>query len=55
MSAPIRIPEGFVDELKARIRPSEVIGRKVKLKKAGQGMGRPVALHQRKNAKLLCQ
>ncbi len=36
MSAPIRIPEGFVDELKARIRPSEVIGRKVKLKKQGK-------------------
>jgi DNA primase len=36
MSAPIRIPDGFVDELKARIRPSEVIGRKVKLKKQGK-------------------
>ncbi|MEL7111893.1 MAG: DNA primase, partial [Pseudomonadota bacterium] len=36
MNAPIRIPEGFVDELKARIRPSEVIGRKVKLKKQGK-------------------
>ena len=36
MNAPIRIPDGFVDELKARIRPSEVIGRKVKLKKQGK-------------------
>ncbi|MEO1552615.1 MAG: DNA primase [Pseudomonadota bacterium] len=36
MSAPIRIPDGFVDELKARIRPSDVIGRKVKLKKQGK-------------------
>ncbi len=36
MSAPIRIPDGFVDELKTRIRPSEVIGRKVKLKKQGK-------------------
>lgn len=36
MAAPIRIPDGFVDELKARIRPSDVIGRKVKLKKQGK-------------------
>ncbi|MEL7031121.1 MAG: DNA primase [Pseudomonadota bacterium] len=36
MNAPIRIPDGFVDELKARIRPSDVIGRKVKLKKQGK-------------------
>lgn len=36
MSGPIRIPDGFVDELKARIRPSDVIGRKVKLKKQGK-------------------
>ncbi|MFN7056389.1 DNA primase [Hyphomonas sp.] len=36
MSAPIRIPDGFVDELKARIRPSDVIGRKVKLTKKGK-------------------
>ncbi len=36
MSAPIRIPDGFVDELKTRIRPSEMIGRKVKLKKQGK-------------------
>jgi DNA primase len=36
MAPPIRIPDGFVDELKARIRPSEVIGRKVKLKKQGK-------------------
>jgi len=36
MSAPIRIPDGFVDELKARIRPSDIIGRKVKLKKQGK-------------------
>ena len=36
MSGAIRIPDGFVDELKARIRPSEVIGRKVKLKKQGK-------------------
>jgi DNA primase len=36
MNAPIRIPDGFVDELKARIRPSDIIGRKVKLKKQGK-------------------
>ena len=36
MSSPVRIPEGFVDELKARIRPSDVIGRKVKLTKKGK-------------------
>ena len=36
MSSPIRIPDGFVEELKARIRPSDVIGRKVKLKKQGK-------------------
>ena len=36
MSASIRIPDGFVEELKARIRPSDVIGRKVKLKKQGK-------------------
>jgi DNA primase len=36
MSAPIRIPDGFVDELKARIRPSDVIARKVKLTKKGK-------------------
>ena len=37
MSPPsIRIPDGFVEELKARIRPSDVIGRKVKLTKKGK-------------------
>lgn len=37
MNAPsIRIPDGFVDELKARLRPSDIIGRKVKLKKQGK-------------------
>ena len=36
MTPPIRIPDGFVDELKARIRPSDIIGRKVKLKKQGK-------------------
>lgn len=36
MSASIRIPDGFVEELKARLRPSDVIGRKVKLKKQGK-------------------
>ena len=35
-TSPIRIPDGFVDELKARIRPSDVIGRKVKLTKKGK-------------------
>ena len=35
-SSPVRIPDGFVDELKARIRPSDVIGRKVKLTKKGK-------------------
>ncbi|MEM1148926.1 MAG: hypothetical protein AAGH49_14145, partial [Pseudomonadota bacterium] len=29
MSPAVRIPEGFVDELKARLRPSDIIGRKV--------------------------
>lgn len=32
----IRIPDGFLDELKARLQPSTVIGRKVKLKKQGK-------------------
>ncbi|MEM6535946.1 MAG: DNA primase [Pseudomonadota bacterium] len=36
MAAQIRIPDGFVDELKARLRPSDIIGRKVKLKKQGK-------------------
>ncbi len=36
MVPPIRIPDGFVDELKSRIKPSDVIGRKVKLKKQGK-------------------
>ncbi len=36
MSAPIRIPDGFVDELKARLRPSDIIGRKVKLTRKGK-------------------
>lgn len=36
MSQSVRIPEGFVEELKARIRPSDVIGRKVKLTKKGK-------------------
>ena len=36
MSSTVRIPDGFVDELKARIRPSDVIGRKVKLTKKGK-------------------
>lgn len=36
MSQGVRIPEGFVDELKARIRPSDVIGRKVKLTRKGK-------------------
>ncbi len=36
MAPSVRIPDGFVDELKARLRPSDVIGRKVKLKKQGK-------------------
>ena len=36
MSGPIRIPDGFVEELKARLRPSDIIGRKVKLTKKGK-------------------
>ncbi|MEL6257915.1 MAG: DNA primase [Pseudomonadota bacterium] len=32
----VRLPDGFVDELKSRLRPSAVIGRKVKLIRAGQ-------------------
>lgn len=36
MSQTVRIPDGFVEELKARIRPSDVIGRKVKLTKKGK-------------------
>ena len=35
MSA-VRLPDGFLDELKARIRLSDVVGRKVKLKKQGK-------------------
>jgi DNA primase len=36
MSGPVRIPDGFVDELKARLRPSDIIGRKVKLTRKGK-------------------
>lgn len=36
MSQTVRIPDGFVEELKARVRPSDVIGRKVKLTKKGK-------------------
>ncbi|MEO0982360.1 MAG: DNA primase [Pseudomonadota bacterium] len=32
----IRLPEGFVEELKTRVRPSDVIGRKVKLARRGK-------------------
>lgn len=32
----IQLPNGFLDELKSRIRPSDVIGRKVTLKKQGK-------------------
>ncbi|MCI4644170.1 MAG: DNA primase [Hyphomonadaceae bacterium] len=31
-----RLPDGFLDELKARLRPSDVIGRKVKLVRRGK-------------------
>ena len=41
MSSSVRIPDGFVDELKARIRPSDVIGRKVKLTKKGKKRDSP--------------
>lgn len=34
----IRLPDGFIDELKARVRLSTVIGRKVKLKKQGKAL-----------------
>ncbi|MCA8899882.1 MAG: DNA primase, partial [Hyphomonas sp.] len=36
MTSTVRIPDGFVEELKARIRPSDIIGRKVKLTKKGK-------------------
>ncbi len=36
MASTVRIPDGFLEELKARIRPSDVIGRKVKLTKKGK-------------------
>lgn len=32
----VRLPDGFVDELKARLKPSDVIGRKVKLNRQGK-------------------
>jgi len=32
----VRIPDGFLDEIKARVRPSDVIGRKVKLTRRGK-------------------
>ncbi|MEM1106968.1 MAG: DNA primase [Pseudomonadota bacterium] len=31
-----RLPDGFLDEIKARVRPSDVIGRKVALKRQGK-------------------
>ena len=36
MPSPIRLPDGFLDEMKARLRPSDIIGRKVSLKKKGK-------------------
>lgn len=36
MAGGVKIPDGFLDELKARLRPSDIIGRKVKLKKQGK-------------------
>lgn len=32
----VRLPDGFLEELKARLRPSDVIGRKVKLQRRGK-------------------
>ncbi|VDC48796.1 DNA primase [Brevundimonas mediterranea] len=36
MDRPVRFDERFIDELKARLRPSDVIGRTVKLKRQGR-------------------
>jgi DNA primase len=36
--SPIRLPDGFVDELKARLRLSDYVGRKVKLKRQGKDL-----------------
>lgn len=32
----VRLPDGFIDEIKSRLRPSDVIGRKVKLTRRGK-------------------
>lgn len=34
--AAVRLPDGFIDEIKSRLRPSDVIGRKVKLTRRGK-------------------
>src|SRR3989344_9608605 len=36
MDRPVRFDERFIDELKARLRPSDVIGRTVKLRRQGR-------------------
>src|SRR3990167_219531 len=36
MDRPVRFDERFIDELKARLRPSDIIGRSVKLKRQGR-------------------
>ncbi|MEM1150041.1 MAG: DNA primase [Pseudomonadota bacterium] len=36
MMSGVRLPDGFLDEIKARVRPSDVIGRKVKLTRRGK-------------------
>ena len=48
------LPE-FLDEIRARLPVSEVVAKRVKLRKAGAGMGGPVAVHLGEDALVLRQ
>ncbi len=51
----MRFTPQFLDELKARLPVSEVVGKRVKLSPLGPRVQRPVAFQQRENAVLLRQ
>ena len=51
----MKFPPEFLDEIKARLPASQVIGQRVKLKKAGPGMARAFAVQRGKDALVLCQ
>ena len=51
----MKFPPEFLDEIKARLPAGQVVGQRVKLKKAGARMARPVAVQRREDAVLLRQ